>query len=72
MSVPLSECPKLRAIESALSVEVKDGVACLRVIAHGERSIFFVRMPTAIWREFCKRQLAVPPPLPSKQQETSS
>ncbi len=23
-----------------------------------------VRMPNEVWREFCRRQLAVPPPLP--------
>jgi len=64
MSVPLDEIKQLRAIEATLEIRTHDNSSCLRIIARGESAMFCVRMPATVWREFCRRQLALPPPLP--------
>jgi hypothetical protein len=64
MSAPLCDVKKLQLIEATLHVETRGATTTLRVLARGENSMFFVRMPTTVWREFCKRQISVPPPLP--------
>ena len=64
MNLPtLADVKQLRSIEATLHVETRGAVTTLRVIARGESSTFCVRMSTAVWREFCRRQIAVPPPL---------
>ena len=64
--IPLSVVKHLEAVESTLRVNVRGDEACVEVIAIGVNTKFFVNMTTAVWREFCQRQLAVPPPLPKK------
>ena len=62
---PMCDVKKLTSIESTLHVETRGAVTTIRVLAQGESNMFYVRMPSPVWREFCRRQLAVPPPLPA-------
>jgi hypothetical protein len=68
VSVPLEDVKLLKAIESTLHVEVRGHVCNVRIVAKAANDMFYVRMPVAVWREFCRRRLAMPPPLPKGDQ----
>ena len=61
---PLSDVKKLQLVESTVHVEIHGDTTRLEVRACGPGTLFYVNMPTPVWRAFCKRQLSVPPPLP--------
>ncbi len=57
---------QLKRIEAALHVEVVGDRTTLLVTARNHQTqTFFVRMPTAIWREFCQHQIDAIPPQPA-------
>jgi len=60
----LSDIKKLKVIESTVNVVIKGDETTLEMISIGPGAMFRAKMPTTVWREFCRRQLAVPPPLP--------
>jgi len=55
---------KVKRVEATIHVEVIGQ----RVDVYVKCPMFTMgmRMDNATWREFCRRQLAVPPPLPAK------
>ena len=51
-------------MQAMLRVEVRGRHTTLHLVPDSGHGTHSVRMGTRVWREFCRRQLACPPPLP--------
>lgn len=55
---------QVKVVESNLHVAQTGERTVLEFRLPGSPMTQAISMPTGVWREFCRRQIAVPPPLP--------
>lgn len=66
MSLSDYDVKALKRIECAIHVHMEGECMLLELRSIGTKDVFFCKMPTTVWREFCRRQVSIPPPLPKR------
>jgi hypothetical protein len=58
----ITSCAKILA--ASLRVEINGGTTIIEVESRTSKAVLLIATRTEVWREFCRRQLELPPPLP--------